>query len=142
MTGWQHPHATVILRDRHIAEKAGSHVDCCEHDPCGPISTGIFMTHAAPELHPSESHLEAARSILELCFGLPIALSVAGSAVALRISSGLRFESASEMYIEMLSNEIEMYPTATFLETTIQLSLAALEAEQAKRGGSLSYTAV
>lgn len=64
------------------------------------------MTHAAPEIHPGDRHLEAVRPILELRSGLPISLSVAGGATSLSMNSGLDFDFAYWMYFKEISDEM------------------------------------
>lgn len=113
----------ISTRSLLIATKSGSHVDFGARDPCGPISLAIFMAHAEPGVHPRSCHLEVASGVLESCSGLPIALSVAGAAVALRINSGVGFQYACQTYFEKLSDEMAMQPGATFLDYAIRLSL-------------------
>lgn len=91
----------------------------------------MFMAHATPAMHPSDHNIAAARGILELCAGLPIALSVTGEAVYERISSGVGFDFACKMYFKELCDE--MNPGASILDSAIRLSLATLK-EKLKRG--------
>lgn len=109
-------------------------------DPCGPISVAIFMANAAPGVHPSERDVEAARATLELCSGQPITLCVAGAAISLLIRSGLGFEEACRQYFDKVSDEMTLYPAASFLDNAIRLSLTALAAECEKTGGGILKT--
>lgn len=94
----------------------------------------MFMAQAAPAKEPNEVHSETVHGILQLCPGLPISLSMAGIAVFLRISSGLGFKNACEMYFEHLSEEVEKHPGSSFLENQVPLSPAAIEAQLEKNG--------
>lgn len=85
----------ISSRSLQVAGRGGSPVVFGERDPCGPISLAIFMSHAAPEVHPGKSHLQEAQRILQLCYGLPIALSVAGAAVSMGMNSGAGFQGSS-----------------------------------------------
>lgn len=94
------------------------------------------MKNAAPEMEQSEQNLKAARSILELCSGLPIALSVSGAAVAQRMKSGLDLQYACRAYFENIAHEKALHPGFFFLDYAIPVSLAALEDEiQNSRSG-------
>lgn len=134
LEGSPESHIAISTRSVHVAAVGGSHVDFGARDPYGPISVAIFMTHAAPKLDHNDKHLEAARGILTLCFGLPISLSIAGAAVSVRMNSGLEFDQACRMYFDQISDEMALYPGTQFLENAIRLSLATLEAESEKDG--------
>lgn len=124
------PNSRILLSTRSVQVAAnGSHVDFGARDPCGPLSVEIFLANAAPEMHPNEDQLDAAKGILNLCSGLPFSLSVAGAAVSLRMKAGVGFEYACRMYFERLCQELELYPGCEFLENAIRLSLTALAEE-------------
>lgn len=126
----------ISTRSLHIASTGGSHDDFGARDECGPISIAILMARVAPGMAPSEQNRKAARSILELCSELPIALSVAGAAIALRMKSGLAFDTACRIYFENISDEKTLHLVFFFLDYAIPVSLAALEDEvQKSRNG-------
>lgn len=79
------------------------------------------MARAAPGVHQRKQDIDTARGILDLRSGLPIALSITGEAVSLRVSSGLPFEYGCQTYLEELS--AEMYPGASFLDAAVRVSL-------------------
>lgn len=137
------PESRIVVSTRflQVATKGGSHVDFGARDPCGQISMNIFNAHAAPNTLLSDGEMDAAQDILRLCSGLPIALSVAGAAVSLRISSGVGLKYACEMYLKELSAEVSLYPGDTVLESAIRLSLAALAADWEKRESRMHESA-
>lgn len=102
----------------------------------------FFMAHAAPDVQWSEQDIDAARGILDLCSGLPIALSVTGEAVFLLVSNGFSFEYACETCLEELSDE--MHPGASILEAAIRVSLSSLERDLGKGPFSIAelYTSL
>lgn len=131
------PESRIVISTRNLLISAhdGSRVDFGARDPRGPISKAIFMAHAAPDMIPSESSLAASQGILDLCSGLPIALSVAGSMVSMYMKMGLEYESACRMYLDEISSEMELYPGASFLDSAIRVSLSVLEADFEKNSG-------
>lgn len=96
------PESRIAFSTRSLAKaaKIGPHVNVDARDPCGPLSMVIFMANAAQEENHSDRIREATLVILELCAGLPIALSVAGAAVFVHTKSGLDFESACRFYLD------------------------------------------
>lgn len=123
-------------RSRNIAVRTGSHVDFGARDPQGPIAVAMFMSHAAPSIQFVDNHHSALREILARCGGLPIAIAVTGTAVALRMSLGLGFLSACRTYLDLLVEE--MHLGASILDSTIRSSLSSLEEMSDK--GSQPYT--
>lgn len=97
------------------------------------------MTHAIPDVEFCDDHVEAASGILGRCAGLPIALAVAGEAIALRVNAGLRFGTACKTYCDMLSDA--MHGGVSVLDAAISLSLDSLQ-DCATQDGRLntSYT--
>lgn len=134
LQGGPHSRIAISTRSLAIAAKGGSHVNFGARDPCGLNSLAIFVSHALPFSPPSNNLLESARSVLLLCAGLPISLSVAGAAIALRINSGVKFEDACLAYVENIQTEISLHPGASFLENAIRQSLAALAEDREENG--------
>lgn len=131
----------ISTRSLQVATKGGSYVDFGARDPCGTISFAIFMAHASPRVQAGDSHLEAARGILESCAGLPIALSVAGAAVSRKVLAGLRFEYACQAYFKKVCEHRVLNPGAKFLDTAIRISLTTLEEEhQSSEDGTCSLS--
>lgn len=117
----------LSTRSVEIAKKGGSHVDFGARDHCGPTSLAIFLAHALPDIQPTDHLLDSSRSVLVLCAGLPISLSIAGAAVALCMSSEDDFDDACQTYLKNIQTQISLHPGKSFLDNAIQLSLAALE---------------
>lgn len=112
-------------------------LDFSSRNPTGPVSLAIFMANAAPAEKPRKGHLETARSILEMCSGVPIALSVAGAGVSLLVRSGTAFDEACRQYLDTMLEEMALYPSSSFLDNAIRLSLTSLAAESEKSGGGV-----
>ncbi len=133
----------ITTRSTNIAETAGSVVDFDARDPMGAVSESIFMSYAKPyrsahasvELGPEDK--SSVSKVLLLCGGLPIALSVAGCAVAKLAKLHKSFASACDDY------EVQLKKTKAFLREKpgfigvslnagILLSLECLEPEYEK----------
>lgn len=108
-----------------IALKTGSQVDFGAREPEGDVAVSIFMSHGLPGIEFCNDHVEAARGILGLCAGLPIALAVTGDAVSFRVHVGLRFQTACEKYLELLSESV--VSGLHVLDAAISLSLDSLQ---------------
>lgn len=122
------PESCIVLSTRSlvIAAYGGSRVDIGPRDPCGAISLAMFMANAAPEIEQSEGVLKTTKGILEICSGLPVALSIAGAWVSVYMKTGLSFEQSCRMYLEEITEDIASYPGASFLDSAIRLSLGTL----------------
>lgn len=65
--------------------------------------------------------LASVQGIINLCAGLPIALTLTGDFVAAEVSDGLEFEYACDNYLKDLEHTSNF--GATILEAAIRLSL-------------------
>ncbi len=76
-------------------------MDFGARDPVGRVSMAIFMTHARMTFIESGMDVsESMEKFLRWCGGLPIALSVAGCAVAYRMKTVGRFERACAFHVK------------------------------------------
>lgn len=134
LQGIQESRIAISTRSLQIAAKVGSQVDFAARDPSGPTSVAMLTAHAAPAQPLSKGDLEAAQGILDLCAGLPFALSIVVEAVFLRVSAGFTFEYACQ------GVSGEMYPGTSFLDAAIGVSLSSLEGELGKSRTLISRT--
>lgn len=126
-------HMAISTRSVKITGKRGSHVGFSARDLSAPSSLMMLLAHALPAALPSEHLLECCKQVLRLRAGLPISLSIAGAAIALRMSSEDEFGYECQAYAEDIQAQISLHPGASFLENAIQLSLAALVAEDREK---------
>ncbi len=133
----------ITTRSTAIAEKAGSVVDFGVRDPTGPVSERIFMSYARPclaadmDVQFGEKVKSKISKVLLLCGGLPIALSVAGCAVAKLARLHKSFGAACDQYEIQLNKtkaSLREEPgfSGTSLNAGILLSLQCLEPEYEK----------
>ncbi len=118
-----------------VAQCAGSVVKFGSRDPLGAASENIFMAHATggadrqPFPCKSQKLKESVSKILSICCGLPIALSIAGCAVAFLMNSHDDFERACDAYAIQLENKTTCLGGEDSLNSGILLSLEYLEVE-------------
>ncbi len=130
----------LSTRSVKIAHRAESVVDFGARDPLGAVSWNIFMKYAqnftsargAPDV--DGALRQSVTKILARCAGLPIALSVSGSAVAFLVRSVGTFETACEIYaadFEARPTKLghERDPDGSSLNDGIFLSLKYLQVE-------------
>ncbi len=126
----------ITTRSVTVALEAGCIVDFGARDPLGPVSVGIFMAYAFGCKNDSPL-LPSMTKILSFCGGLPIALSVAGCAVALLVRTVASFERACNIYaVEFEERNTglgdERTRISSSLRTGILLSLKYLDTEFSK----------
>ncbi len=94
----------ISTRSVEIAYGAGLVVDFGAREPLGAVSVNIFMKYAQKSIPlgsapaTGDALLPSVTKILQWCAGLPIALSVSGSAVALLVRNVGSLEMACEIY--------------------------------------------
>ncbi len=128
----------ISTRSVSIAIGAGCVVDFAARNPL--VSANIFMTYATCSM-PRDA-VQGLRhdlcpsvpKILSFCGGLPIALSITGSAVAYLIRTSGTFENACEIYVTDFEHRArnlveEENPEGKRLSDCISLSLQYLETE-------------
>ncbi len=128
----------ISTRSVNIAIGAGCVVDFAARDPL--VSVNIFMSYATSSM--PQDIVQGLRhdlcpnvsKILSFCAGLPIALSISGSAIAYLTRTLGTFESACEIYVTDFEHKAtnlgdERNPEGKRLNDCIRLSLQYLEAK-------------
>ncbi len=137
LRGSPHSRMAVSTRSVAVANHAGFVVDFAPRDPLGHVSVEIFMAHVSQQSVPQLSSILACSSaskILQICGGLPIALSIAGCAVSVLLRLYGTFEKACNVYSVKLEKKRitigDKYdPEGKSLNAGILLSLEYLEVE-------------
>ncbi len=134
----------ISTRSATIAKRAGAVVKFGARDPFGSVSVNIFMAHVKLDAfgdafgNQASGLRRSVRIILGICAGLPIALAVAGSAVAFLSDAHGDFDTACDAYGTRLENKRnilgdEESMEGTSLNACILLSLEFLYEEFLKR---------